>query len=101
MNYKGLWYYFGNDAKMYFGLREVNGILYYFGSRMYQDESVTVDGKNYYCKSSGEAVELSKNGLELGRRKLFVCKRWSTFERMPRENRGCLLLFWLFRSYAF
>ena len=59
MNYKGLWYYFGDDAKMYFGLREVNGILYYFGSRMYQDESVTVDGKNYYCKSSGEAVELS------------------------------------------
>ena len=65
MNYKGLWYYFGNDAKMYFGLREVNGILYYFGSRMYQDESVTVDGKNYYCKSSGEAVELSKNGWNL------------------------------------
>ena len=45
MNYKGLWYYFGDDANMYFGLREVNGILYYFGSRMYQDESVTVDGK--------------------------------------------------------
>ena len=65
MNYKGLWYYFGNDAKMYFGLRAVNGILYYFGSRMYQDESVTVDGKNYYCKSSGEAVELSKNGWNL------------------------------------
>ena len=65
MNYKGLWYYFGDDAKMYFGLREVNGILYYFGSRMYQDESVTVDGKNYYCKSSGEAVELSKNGWNL------------------------------------
>ena len=39
--------------------------------------------------------------LELGRRKLSVCKRWSAFERMPRENRGCLLLFWLFRSYAF
>ena len=65
MNYKGLWYYFGDDANMYFGLREVNGILYYFGSRMYQDESVTVDGKNYYCKSSGEAVELSKNGWNL------------------------------------
>ena len=65
MDYKGLWHYFGDNAKMYFGLREVNGILYYFGSRMYQDESVTVDGKNYYCKSSGEAVELSKNGWNL------------------------------------
>ena len=78
---------------MYFGLREVNGILYYFGSRMYQDESVTVDGKNYYCKSSGEAVELSKNGWNLVDGKLSVCKRWSAFERMPRENRGCLYYF--------
>ena len=94
MNYKGLWYYFGNDAKMYFGLREVNGILYYFGSRMYQDESVTVDGKNYYCKSSGEAVELSKNGWNLVDGNYLYVKDGQLL-------RECLLLFWLFRSYAF
>ena len=61
---------------------------------------LSVDGKNYYCKSSGEAVELSKNGWNLVDGNYLYVKMVS-FERMPRENRGCLLLFWLFRSYAF
>mgnify|MGYP002235794711 CR=1 FL=1 len=72
-----------------------------FGSRMYQDESVTVDGKNYYCKSSGEAVELSKNGWNLVDGNYLYVKDGQVLTDCVEKNRRCLLLFWLFRSYAF
>ena len=58
-----VFYYYGEDGKAYSGLHEIDGIQYCFSEycRRYQDQSVTIDGKSYYCKSDGSAIELQNN----------------------------------------
>ena len=53
-------YYYGEEAKAYSGLKEVDGVLYYFGEngQRYQEQIASADGKNYYCNSDGIAIEL-------------------------------------------
>ena len=57
-------YYYGNEGKAYSGFQEVDGMRYYFsesGERC-QNMSITVDGKNYYCKSDGTIIEFQGSG---------------------------------------
>ena len=58
-----VFYYYGEDGKAYSGLHEIDGIQYCFSEycRRYQDQSVTIDGKSYYCKPDGSAIELQNN----------------------------------------
>ena len=58
-----VFYYYGEDGKAYSGLQEVDGIRYYFypSGWRYQNEIVTADGKVYYCKPDGSAIELQNN----------------------------------------
>ena len=58
-----VFYYYGEDGKAYSGLHEIDGKQYCFSEycRRYQDQSVTIDGKSYYCKSDGSAIELQNN----------------------------------------
>ena len=53
-----VFYYYGEDGKAYSGLHEIDGKQYCFSEycRRYQDQSVTIDGKSYYCKSDGSAI---------------------------------------------
>lgn len=59
----GIWYYYGDEGKAASGLTQINGTLYYFSEdgRLYQDQTITVDGKIYYCNLDGIAVELQNN----------------------------------------
>ena len=57
-------YYYGEDAKAYSGLHEVDGKLYYFGEsgQIYKNQSITIeDGVNYYCDSDGTAIPMENN----------------------------------------
>ena len=47
----GIWYYYGDEGKAASGLTQINGTLYYFSEdgRLYQYQTITVDGKSYYC----------------------------------------------------
>lgn len=56
------YYYYGEEGKAASGLQEVDGTLYYFeNGRRYQNTSVTVDGKNYYCSADGAVIELQND----------------------------------------
>ena len=57
-------YYYGDEGKAAFGLTQVDGILYYFSEegKQYQNQNITVDGKNYYCKSDGTVIDLQNDG---------------------------------------
>lgn len=62
--YSDRYYYYGNEGKAYSGFQEVDGMRYYFsesGERC-QNMSITVDGKNYYCKSDGTIIEFQGSG---------------------------------------
>ena len=68
------YYYYGEEGKAASGLQEVDGTLYYFETgRRYQNTSVTVDGKNYYCKSDGVVVELQNdNWVDIDGKHMYV-----------------------------
>ena len=58
-------YYYGEDAKAYTGLHEVDGILYYFNNagEIYKNRSITTkDGVNYYCDANGNAIKIETDG---------------------------------------
>ena len=59
----GSWYYYGDEGKAASGLTQINGTLYYFSEdgRLYQNQTIAVDGKIYYCNPDGIAVELQNN----------------------------------------
>lgn len=59
----GSWYYYGDEGKAASGLTQINGTLYYFSEdgRLYQNQTIAVDGKIYYCNLDGIAVELQNN----------------------------------------
>ena len=62
-NEREVFYYYGEDGQAYSGLHEIDGIQYCFSQycQRYQDQSVTIDGKSYYCKPDGSAIELQNN----------------------------------------
>ncbi len=58
-------YYYGEDAKAYSGLHEVEGIFYCFSDfgQVYKNQMVTTeDGENYYCDEDGKATKVDNNG---------------------------------------
>ena len=55
-------FYYGADAKQYFGLHTIDGKQYYFASGyLRRNTTITADGKNYYCDADGVATELINN----------------------------------------
>lgn len=58
-------YYYGEDAKAYSGLHEIDGIFYCFSDfgQVYKNQMVTTeDGENYYCDEDGKATKVENNG---------------------------------------
>ena len=58
-------YYYGEDAKAYSGLHEIEGIFYCFSDfgQVYKNQMVTTeDGENYYCDEDGKATKVENNG---------------------------------------
>lgn len=68
------YYYYGEEGKAESGLQEVDGTLYYFETgRRYQNTSVTVDGKNYYCSADGAVIELQNdNWVDIDGKHMYV-----------------------------
>ena len=67
-------YYYGEGGKAYVGFKEVDGVLYYFdynGGR-YQNKTVTVDGKNYYCDADGSVTELSEGWNQINGKRVYI-----------------------------
>ena len=69
-------FYYGADAKQYFGLHTIDGKQYYFASGyLRRNTIVTVeDGKNYYCDADGVATELLNNRWTLINGKYYYVK---------------------------
>ena len=67
-------YYYGEEAKAYSGLKEVDGVLYYFGEngQRYQGQVAIVDGKSYYCNEDGKAVEISEGWNQVDGKHFYV-----------------------------
>ena len=67
-------YYYGEDGKAYVGLREVDGVLYYFGpnGQRYEDRVITENGKCYYCKANGVTVELSEGWNQINGKRVYI-----------------------------
>ena len=67
-------YYYGEDGKAYFGLREVDGVLYYFGPKgqRYENRVITENGKCYYCKANGVTVELSEGWNQINGKRVYI-----------------------------
>ena len=67
-------HYYGEGGKAYVGLKEVDGVLYYFkydGER-YQNTTVTVDGKCYYCDADGTVIELSEGWNQIDGKRVYI-----------------------------
>ena len=67
-------YYYGEDGKAYVGLREVDGVLYYFGpnGQRYENRVITENGKCYYCKANGVTVELSEGWNQINGKRVYI-----------------------------
>ena len=69
-------YYYGEDAKAYSGLHEVEGIFYCFSDsgQIYKNQMVTTeDGENYYCDEDGKATKVENNGwFEIDGKQFYV-----------------------------
>ena len=67
-------YYYGEGGIAYSGFKEVDGILYYFNydGERYQNKTVAVDGKNYYCDAEGAVTEISEGWNQIDGKRVYI-----------------------------